>query len=83
MKVGDAVKFVDSLRVKHYALLTAVHDGGQGTPNPAVNLVYVSQDPAKRDPYGHQLERSSSVVHKSYQSAAGMYWYGTDEEETS
>jgi len=74
-KVGDHVIFVDSKAARHNALLTAVHGWGPvSNPHPAVNLVYVTANDEKRDPYGHQLERSSSVVHRSHQSAAGMYW---------
>jgi plastocyanin len=74
MQIGDTVHFVDQRRQQHNALLTAVHDGGQGLPNPAVNLVYVSEDETKTDPYGRQVERKTSVVHKSNQSAQGMFW---------
>jgi hypothetical protein len=74
LKVGDVVTFVDATRGEYPALLTAVHDGGQETPNPSVNLVYVSPDDSQRDPYGRQIARSSSVVHESHQAAAGMFW---------
>jgi len=30
-----------------------------------INVVYVSKDPAKHDPYGNQLERLSSLQHES------------------
>lgn len=38
-----------------------------------LNLVYVAEDD-KQDPYGNQIARSSSVVHKSRQTAHGMFW---------
>lgn len=74
MKIGEVVTFVDATRQEHQALLTAVHDGGQGTPNPSVNLVYVSPNEGERDPYGRQIARATSVVHQSFQGAAGMFW---------
>lgn len=62
--------FVDEHAQQHNALLTAVHGFDAATnPHPAVNLVYVTTNDAKRDPYGHQLERSNSVVHRTHQSA--------------
>jgi len=47
--------------------------------DPGCNLVYVSGDTAKTDPYGRQLERATSVVHKSKQPAHGNYWCWPDE----
>lgn len=47
---------------------------GRPASVPSINLVYVSDDGTKTDPYGRQIERSTSVVHKSNQSAHGMYW---------
>lgn len=71
MKIGDAVTYVDEIGEEQHALLTAVH-GADDTPS--VNLVFVSADEAKRDPYGRQTERRSSVVHESNQSADGNFW---------
>ena len=63
LKVGDVVRFFDTHWVEHRALVTAVW----GEPNeewmPCINLVYISSDAAKTDPYGRQLERDSSVAH--------------------
>lgn len=42
---------------------------------PSVNVVYATGDDAKTDPYGRQIERATSVVHKTLQAAHGMYWY--------
>ena len=81
--IGQAVTFTDTAGVKHDALLTAVHGNVQRVQitteftgetrdiYPAVNLVYVSTDEAKRDPYGRQLERASSV---SYGGGVGVTW---------
>jgi hypothetical protein len=41
---------------------------------PCINVVYVSPDTAKRDPYGTQIERASSVQHKTQTTAHGRYW---------
>jgi hypothetical protein len=81
MKVGDACTYVDETSVHHKALITARHDGkGPDSdedidPKHAVNLVYVSSDSTKRDPYGQQVERASSVQGKaSGVTAHGRYW---------
>jgi len=49
------------------------------TAIPCVNLVYVSGDKSKDDPYGRQLERDTSVVHASTQPAGGSCWRMPDE----
>lgn len=68
--VGDSVIFTDSYAVEHNALVTAVW--GEG--NPAINLVYVSGDDNRKDQFGRQTERHTSVCHKSVQQAHGMFW---------
>jgi len=73
-KPGDAVTFVDQHGASHNALLTCVHGEATSDYQPSVNLLYVTGDEAKRDPYGLQIERSSSVVHRGQQGAHGMYW---------
>jgi hypothetical protein len=50
-----------------------------GKPGPTINVLYVVDDPAKRDPYGNQIERLSSTSHKLNSSAPGRYWYFPDE----
>lgn len=79
INVGLAVRFVDSLGVEYQALLTEVHGEGllpptEGYPPPCVNLLHVSGDEAKRDGYGRQIERLTSVPHKDGTSAHGFYW---------
>ena len=59
MEIGDVVRVPDEHGVEHNGLVTAVH-GPQ-----CINAVYVSDDPAKRDPYGVQMERLSSLQAKS------------------
>lgn len=41
---------------------------------PAINVVYVSADPTKKDPYGVQVERASSVSFKNEYTAHGRYY---------
>jgi len=75
---GDAVKVVDEVYGEHTALVTTVHGEFSSAFVPCINVVYVSKDPDKRDPYGQQIERLSSLQHYS-QGPAGMprpgrYW---------
>lgn len=68
LEIGMAVRYWDEHRVEHRALITAVHgeikeiDGHVWIP--CVNVVWVSKDESKQDPYGRQLERQSSVVNR-------------------
>jgi hypothetical protein len=43
------------------------------------NLVWVSGDEKRKDSYGRQIVRESSVVHKGSQPAHGNYWLWPDE----
>lgn len=88
VEVGQAVTVVDERYNEHVALVTAVHgefgkvydtvDGGKRTYVPSLNVVYVSGDVDKRDPYGVQLERMSSLQHFSQgpdkMPTPGRYW---------
>lgn len=82
--IGHPVIFVDEHGLPKPALLTAIHgeeyehDGVMHYP--CVNLVYCSTDAEKTDPYGRQIERSTSVPHKRQQSAHGLYWMWPNEE---
>lgn len=83
-KANEHVVFTDSRGVERSALLTIVHGessmvparNGQGEQeyHPSVNLVFVTGDPSKTDPYGLQIERESSVVHRNDQGAHGNFW---------
>ncbi len=77
VEIGDTVQFFDPYGKPHTALVTTIftsgHPGDDG-PKPSVNLVFVSDDETKTDQYGRQIERNTSVVHKSNQYAHGMYW---------
>lgn len=75
---GDPVKIVDEVYGEHTALVTTVHGQFSETFPPCINVVYVTSDPAKRDPYGAQVERMSSLQHYSQGPAnmprPGRYW---------
>jgi hypothetical protein len=81
-EVGQAVKLVTEDYSETAALVTAVHGVGWTNADgeyfpPSINCVYVSLDPAKRDPYGIQLERYSSLQHVSGTKGMprpGRYW---------
>jgi hypothetical protein len=77
--IGQHVVFTDAHGMGHPALLTAVHGTATSGWNPAVNLVFVTEDTSKTDPYGRQIERHTSVVHRMQQSAHGMFWTFPDE----
>lgn len=83
VKIGNHVIFTDSHRRQHSALLTAVWGGPpeSAIPEnpPAVNLVYVVDDETRDDPYGRQIERETSVVHRMFNSAGGNCWHLPDE----
>lgn len=78
LSVGDSIVYIDAHRMRHSALVTTVwgpFTGGQ----PGCNLVYVSGDDSKTDPYGRQIERQTSVVHLSGQPAGAFCWCWPDE----
>lgn len=82
LKVGDQVIFIDEQRARHNALVTVVwrdiHHQPEGKP-PGCNLVFVSGDVTKEDPYGRQIERRTSLVHVSAQPARASCWSWPDE----
>jgi hypothetical protein len=71
VKIGDPVTFVNSLRQEIPALVTAVWSAT------CINIVVVSDDKDKTDTYGRQIERYTSVMHKSLQGDVtfGNCWY--------
>lgn len=75
---GDVVQVVTEDYEQRAALVTCVHgEFREGQAPPCINVVYVSSDPTKRDPYGHQLERMSSLMHQSavtHMPKPGRYW---------
>lgn len=85
LRIGDVVVYLDEHRKRHNALVTIWHGCTDGETvedfkrkydakgPPAINLLYVSSDPTKTDPYGRQLEqRQSSVIHGSLQSPPNL-----------
>lgn len=79
VKAGDSVRIVDENYVEHMALVTTAHGEFREESSyvPCINVVYVSQDASKRDPYGQQLERLSSLGHVSLMQGMprpGRYW---------
>ena len=73
-KVGDVVVFHDPVGQAHNALVTAWWS------ETCCNIVIVSGDTAKRDDYGRQIDRHTSLNHKSETVAHGYYWRWPDEE---
>ena len=67
-KIGERVVYIDTLRKKHEALVTAEHG------STCINLVYVSNDKMKHDTYGRQIERECSCVHLSGNEAKANCW---------
>ena len=90
IKVGDPIEFVDQQGRSHAALVTEVHgtyghscgtlpkhdEEGETVwgGHPPINVLYVTKEEGKRDSWGAQIERSSSVVHREHQGASGLYW---------
>lgn len=70
---GDVIVYVDEHSRPHDALVTAWWGGDN--PMGALNCVYVTADADKRDPYGQQILRASSVSRQSEHTAHGRYWY--------
>lgn len=66
-KVGDAVIYHDEHGHPHAALVT-IDWGG------SINLVYVSPNAERKDQYGRQIERASSVVDRGPNGVHGRYW---------
>ena len=77
VKKGDVVIYVDEVSGSHNALVTNVFEeeySSLDSKQPGINIVFVSTDEGKEDPYGRQIERRTSVVYKDAQPAPGNYW---------
>lgn len=68
LHVGDHVIYVDPVARQHDALVTAVW-----SPT-CINVVFVSGDKGKEDPYGRQIERQTSLCSRSNTSVHGQYF---------
>lgn len=73
LTIGQAVTFVDEHRNELDALVTHVWPGMSGVAD-GCNLVIVSTDDARTDSCGRQIERRTSVPHKSSTPAPGFFW---------
>jgi hypothetical protein len=81
--VGKHVVFCDEHGTDHDALVTDNFASPETWPyphGPTVNCLFVSDDPARKDQYGRQIERPSSVPHSRCPGTAhGRYWRWPDE----
>ena len=68
LEIEDVVTYKDEFGVDHKALVTSIHS------NDCINVVYLSSDEAKRDSWGRQVERASSVQRQSDVTAHGRYF---------
>ncbi len=78
---GQPVIYTDELGVDHHALITrwwGIMDPTSGTER-GCNLLFVSGDERKNDECGRQMERATSVVHRSAQPAHGRFWRWPEE----
>lgn len=75
LEVGDPVIYVDPKGVDHNAIVTAVWS------QTCINVVHVSSNSEKLDNYGRQVERQTSLSHKSVSGVHGQHWRGLDEEK--
>lgn len=73
-RVGDVVIWHEATGTPHKALVTAVW-----TPT-CINVVFISGDESKTDPYGRQIERATSCTYKTTQQVHGFYWRFEDED---
>ena len=82
-KVGDHVIYVDQYGKPRQALITIwwgdIEAYKSETGEIGCNLLFVASDVEKGDTYGRQIERETSVVHKTSQPAHGNYWCWPDE----
>lgn len=88
--LNSQIVYVDPKGVRHSAIVTVWWANGADGQNeikeyvsasgePGCNLVFTSKDPERKDSYGRQIERATSVVHKSKQPAHGSFWCWPDE----
>jgi len=68
---GKVVLYVDPVGKEHEALVTAVW--GEFGVNP-INVIYISSDEDKHDPYGRQIERETSVQAAGPTAAHGRFY---------
>ena len=79
-KVGDVIVFHDDEGKPHNALVTVYWGNPTEDYIGCLNLVMVSGDESRKDQYGRQVERVTSIMHKSNMHVHGNYWRWPDEE---
>jgi hypothetical protein len=72
-KLGESVIYCDPRGVDHDALITAVWS------ETCVNVIFVSGDETKKDSYGRQIERQTSVIRGNPDWVHGSYWRFKDD----
>lgn len=82
VKIGDPIIFVDPRGKRRPALITMNWDYDGKDQHPCINLVFIHDDENRDDTYGRQIDRETSVTHKSAVKAHGNFWmYGDDRDE--
>jgi len=79
-QVGDVIVYHDENGGAHNAIVTAYWGDPANDYIGCLNLVLVSPDEARTDCYGRQIERKTSISHKSTMHVHGFYWRWPDEE---
>lgn len=79
VSIGDHIIYVDRVGRQQNALVTAVwgqYEDGRFVDDrgPTINLLFISLNEAKRDDFGRQMERETSVAHKTNSTAPGFFW---------
>jgi hypothetical protein len=86
--IGAPVIFIDEHFEEHHAVVTrwwGLDDEGKRLPGVpegtelGCNLLFVSGDATKTDPYGRQVERRTSVCHTSVNPARANCWHWPSE----
>lgn len=80
-QIGGAVIYTDTVGKDHAALVTNGFGANGIGKSAAINVVYVSDDQARLDGYGRQIERESSVQHQHITSTHGRFWRFVGEEK--
>lgn len=81
-KTGKHVIYLDDRGRPHDALVTADwNKSDRSVDNNPVNLVIVSDDPARHDEYGQQIWRPTSIAHitQGYSEIKANCWLTVDE----
>ena len=88
LAIGDSVIYVNEFGKPLNALCTQNWGRGEFSiaPDsvypqdpPSINVVFVTPNEDKTDSCGRQIDRETSVVHRTRQGAHGRYWKFADE----